>query len=369
MEKTNLLGLDREALTRFFVAMDEKPFRASQVLKWIYQHAVTDFQDMSNLSKALRLRLSEAAEIVMPQLQADQSSADGTRKWLFRVDAQNCVETVFIPEPDRGTLCISSQVGCALNCSFCATARQGFSRNLSSAEIVGQLWRANEILGPNAMGRSRITNVVLMGMGEPLLNFDNVVAAISLMLEDCAFGLAKRRVTLSTTGLVPAIDKLKARCPVSLAVSLHAPDDSLRDRLVPINRKYPIAELLDACRRYLEGCSREKVTIEYVMIRDINDSPLQAAALAKRLHGLRAKVNLIPFNSFPESGYSRSHSETIDQFREVLTRAGLVTVTRKPRGGDIAAACGQLAGSVTPRGRIQVPAAAVAGGAVATSAI
>ncbi len=359
--RTNLLGLDRKALARYFVTMGEKPFRADQMLKWIYQHGVTDFQRMSNLSKILRQRLDVEAEIALPDLQSDRISDDGTRKWLFRVDANNCVEAVYIPEPDRATLCVSSQVGCALKCSFCATARQGFSRNLSSAEVVGQLWRANEILGLNAKGQSRITNVVLMGMGEPLLNLENVVPAMNLMMDDCAFGLAKRRVTLSTSGIVPAIDRLKALCPVSLAVSLHAPDDSLRDRLVPVNRKYPIHELLAACRRYLEGSSREKVTFEYVMIRGVNDSPVQARALAKRLQGAKAKINLIPFNSFADTDYQCSERETIDRFREILTRAGLVTVTRKTRGDDIAAACGQLAGAIEPRGRTRSTVPIVAG--------
>jgi 23S rRNA (adenine2503-C2)-methyltransferase len=346
--RTNLLGLTREQLELFFVALGEKPFRANQVCKWVHQLGIRDFSQMTNLSNALRSKLNLVAEVRPPEIVSEQISRDGTIKWLVRVDSGNCVETVFIPEDDRGTLCVSSQVGCALDCSFCSTAQQGFNRNLTAAEIIGQLWLAIQVL-TGSSGRHPVTNVVMMGMGEPLLNFDNVVAALELMLEDFAYGLARRRVTLSTAGVVPALRRLKQRCAVSLAVSLHAPDDALRDQLVPINRNYPIAELLDACREYLEGEPREKVTIEYVMIDGVNDSPAQAAALVRLLRDLPAKVNLIPFNPFPGTGYKRAMPAAIDDFRDTLVAGGLVTITRKTRGDDIAAACGQLAGRVRAR--------------------
>ena len=347
-ERTNLLGLTRAELERFLVSLGEKSFRASQVTKWIHQQGVHDFDQMTNLSKALRSKLGSIAEVRAPEMVSEQVSRDGTRKWLVRVDSGNCVETVFIPEEERGTLCVSSQVGCALDCSFCATAQQGFNRNLTAAEIIGQLWLARQAL-ERTTPPTQVTNVVMMGMGEPLLNFENVVAAMELMLEDFAYGLARRRVTLSTAGVVPALRKLKQRCAVSLAVSLHAADDELRDQLVPINRKYPIAELLAACREYLADDPREKVTMEYVMIEGVNDSPADAAALVDLLRGLPAKVNLIPFNPFPGSSYRRSAPESIDRFRDILLAGGLVTITRKTRGDDIAAACGQLAGRVQAR--------------------
>jgi 23S rRNA (adenine2503-C2)-methyltransferase len=350
----NLLGLNREALEHMFEEMGEKRFRASQVLKWMHQYRVRDFESMSNLSKSLRAKLAEMAEIRPPEIVSDQLSKDGTRKWLLRVDSGNCIEMVFIPEDDRGTLCVSSQVGCALNCTFCATARQGFNRNLDTAEIIGQVFLATSLLEKPGAEDREITNVVLMGMGEPLLNFDSVVAAMDLMLEDFAYCLARKRVTLSTAGVVPGIDRLSERCPVSLAVSLHAPDDDLRNEIVPLNKSYPIAALLDACRRYAKRNPRQKITFEYVMLDAVNDSLEHARALAKLLRGIPAKVNLIPFNPFPNSSYRRSPQTQIDAFRNALVAAGLITITRKTRGDDIDAACGQLAGKVVARAaRIQ----------------
>ncbi|MDH3316750.1 MAG: 23S rRNA (adenine(2503)-C(2))-methyltransferase RlmN [Gammaproteobacteria bacterium] len=348
-ERVNLLGLNREALERMFEEMGEKRFRASQVLKWMHQFRVRDFESMTNLSKSLRTKLSETAEIRPPEIVSDQLSKDGTRKWLLRVDSGNCIEMVFIPEEDRGTLCVSSQVGCALNCTFCSTAQQGFNRNLETAEIIGQVFLATSLLEKPGAEERVVTNVVLMGMGEPLLNFDSVVEAMDLMLEDFAYCLARRRVTLSTAGVVPGIDRLSERCPVSLAVSLHAPDDALRNELVPLNKSYPIAELLDACRRYASGNPRQKITFEYVMLDGVNDSLEHARALARRLRGMPAKVNLIPFNPFPNTRYRRSPQARIDAFREALIASGLITITRKTRGEDIDAACGQLAGKVIAR--------------------
>ncbi|MCG6934595.1 MAG: 23S rRNA (adenine(2503)-C(2))-methyltransferase RlmN [Proteobacteria bacterium] len=347
--RVNLLDLDRQGLIAFFTKLGEKPFRASQVLKWIYQCGVDDFDAMSNLSKSLRDTLHNEAEIRFPEIVSEQQSEDGTIKWLLRIDNGNCIETVFIPEAERGTLCISSQVGCALECSFCSTAQQGFNRNLSVGEIIGQLWVANKSLQCQPRTNRVISNVVLMGMGEPLLNFDNVVSAMNLMLDDLAYGLSKRRVTLSTSGVIPALDRLKQVSDVSLAVSLHAPDDALRNELVPINRKYPIRELLAACQRYITGEARRKVTFEYVMLDGINDSPRQARQLVKLLQDVPAKVNLIPFNPFPGTQYRSSSRERIDAFRDILMKAGLITVTRKTRGEDIDAACGQLAGKVLDR--------------------
>lgn len=348
--KTNLLNLDRQALEAFFVEIGEKAFRASQVMKWVHQYRVNDFAQMTNLSKVLREKLEHCAEVRVPEIVVEQKSNDGTRKWLLRLHDGNCIETVFIPEEGRGTLCVSSQVGCALDCSFCSTAQQGFNRNLTTAEIISQIWIAKRALDPDAHPDNRVvTNIVLMGMGEPLLNFDNVVSAMNLMLDDNAYGLSKRRVTLSTAGVVPALDRLSEVCDVSLAISLHATNDQLRDELVPINRKYPIRELIDACRRYIGKEGRRKITVEYVMLKDVNDSPLHAKALIKLLKGLPSKVNLIPFNPFPESRYTRSDQQTIDQFRDILWSAGVTTVTRRTRGEDIDAACGQLAGKVDDR--------------------
>jgi 23S rRNA (adenine2503-C2)-methyltransferase len=348
-EPVNVLGLDRAGLAAFFEGLGEKPFRARQLLQWIHRHGVDDFGAMTSLGKDLRARLAEAAVIRAPRARQDQVAADRTRKWLFELADGNCVETVFIPEPDRGTLCISSQVGCGLNCTFCATGAQGYNRNLSAAEIVGQVWAASRLLGAAGPGRRRITNIVFMGMGEPLLNFDNVVGAIRVLLDDLAYGLSRRRVTVSTAGLVPLIDRLHGSCPVSLAVSLHAPNDALRTELVPLNRKYPIAELLAACRRYVADEPRRRITFEYVMLEGVNDSVAHAHELARLLRDLPAKVNLIPFNPFPQTRYRRSSQAAIDAFREVMLRAGLMTITRRTRGDDIDAACGQLAGRVHDR--------------------
>jgi 23S rRNA (adenine2503-C2)-methyltransferase len=346
----NLLGFSRARLEAFFAARAEAPFRASQVIKWIHARGVTDFNAMTNLSLKLRATLREDCEIAVPECASEQVSADGTMKWLLRLDDQNAIETVFIPEPGRGTLCVSSQVGCALDCTFCATARQGFNRNLTAAEIVGQLWFAKQALAARSGDDVGITNVVMMGMGEPLLNFENVVDALRLMIDDHAYGLGKRKVTLSTSGLVPAIDKLKDAIDVSLAVSLHAPNDELRTQLVPLNRKYPIAPLLAACRRYVAGKERKVVvTFEYVMLDAVNDSESHAHELAGLLRGLPAKVNLIPFNPFAGILYRRSSEGAVNRFRTILQEKGIVTVTRRPRGEDIDAACGQLAGQVRDR--------------------
>ncbi len=351
-DKINLLNLDRAGLETFFVDRGEKAFRAQQVLKWIHQNGVDDFDAMTNLSKPLRAQLAAETEIRPPEVVLDQRSEDGTHKWLLRLDDGNCVETVFIPEKDRATLCISSQVGCALDCTFCSTARQGFNRNLSVAEIIGQVWVAKRALQPEE-GKSRvISNVVLMGMGEPLLNYDNVVRAMRIMLDDFAYGLSKRRVTLSTSGVIPAMDRLRDDIDVALAVSLHAPNDELRNELVPLNRKYPIKELLAACKRYVGSKSqRSRVTFEYVMLDGVNDTPAHARELIRILQGVPAKVNLIPFNPFPQTRYRRSSQAAIDRFRDILWQAGVNTITRKTRGDDIDAACGQLAGKVRDRSR------------------
>ena len=326
--------------------MGEKPYRASQLIKWIHQFGVTDFDGMTNLSQALRQRLVDEAEIRFPEIVTVQESHDGTIKWLLRVDSGNCIETVFLPENDRGTLCVSSQVGCPLDCRFCATATQGFNRNLGVGEIIGQVWLAARHLGQTPKTDRRITNVVMMGMGEPLLNFDNVVGAMRLMMDDHAYNLARKRITLSTAGVVPGIDRLRDTCPVSLAVSLHAPNDDLRSEIVPLNRTYPVAMLLDACRAYAAANPHDQITFEYVMLKGVNDSRQLAQDLVKRLQGIPAKVNLIPFNPFPGSRYECSGRDTIDAFRERLVRAGIVTITRKTRGDDIDAACGQLVGQV-----------------------
>jgi 23S rRNA (adenine2503-C2)-methyltransferase len=336
----------------FFAAMGEKPFRATQVMKWIFQEGIDDFAQMSNLSKALREKLQTVAEIRLPEVVQDHPSADGTRKWLLKVDALNHIEMVYIPEAERSTLCVSSQVGCTLACSFCSTARQGFNRNLTTAEITGQIALAARIIGlPQNKGERVITNVVLMGMGEPLLNLENVAPALELMQDDLAFGISKRRVTVSTAGVVPGIDALRELSDVSLAVSLHAPNDALRDQLVPLNKKYPIKELMFACKRYVAGKPHRRVTFEYVMLAGVNDSLAHARQLVKILRDVPAKVNLIPFNPFPGAPYACSSLAVINAFREVIMQAGIITVTRKTRGEDIAAACGQLAGKVTDRTR------------------
>ncbi|MDH5446410.1 MAG: 23S rRNA (adenine(2503)-C(2))-methyltransferase RlmN [Gammaproteobacteria bacterium] len=363
-DKVNLLDFDRAGLEAFFAEIGEKPFRATQILKWIYQFGVDDFDEMTNLSKALREKLKEIAEVRLPEIVTEQYSADGTSKWLLRLDSGNSVETVFIPEDDRGTLCVSSQIGCALECSFCSTAQQGFNRNLTTGEIIGQLWVANRAMENRPRDNRKISNVVMMGMGEPLLNFDNVVRAMNIMMDDNAYGLSKRRVTLSTAGVVPALMRLKQVSDVSLAVSLHAPNDELRNELVPLNRKYPIKELLEACREYASGEGRRHITFEYVMLDGINDSPEHARQLVKLLKGIPAKMNLIPFNPFPQSSYQCSDRPTIDRFRDVLMKAGIVTVTRKTRGEDIDAACGQLAGKVKDKTKRTQRKILMAGGSV-----
>jgi len=354
-EKINLLDFTSEDLKAFFLEKGEKPFRATQIIKWIHQHGVDDFNNMTNVSKPLREELSNIAEIRPPEIAIDNVSDDGTRKWLLRLEDGNCIETVFIPEDNRGTLCISSQVGCALDCTFCSTARQGFNRNLTVAEIIGQLWLAKKILQPDPDSDRVVSNVVMMGMGEPLLNFENVIKSMQLMLDDNAYGLSKRRVTLSTSGVVPALDRLRERVEVSLAISLHAPNDALRDQLVPINKKYPIKTLLDSCLRFMHGkAAREKITIEYVMLAGVNDSDENAQELIRLLKNVPAKVNLIPFNPFPETRYKRSSNNRIYKFGNILTSAGLTVITRKTRGEDIDAACGQLAGKVNDRSRREV---------------
>jgi len=345
----NLLGMDHEALAAYCAGLGEKPFRAKQLLRWIHQAGVDDFGAMTDMSKVLRERLALEAAIVPPSVLLDTTAADGTRKWLLDVGTGNAIDTVFIPEANRGTLCVSSQAGCALECSFCSTGRQGFNRNLSVEEIIGQLWWANRCLGRGVTEDRPISNVVMMGMGEPLANFDNVVAAMRLMLDDHAYGLSRRRVTLSTAGMVPGIDRLREECPVSLAVSLHAPNDALRDELVPINRKYPIKELLAACLRYIDVAPRGYIMFEYVMLTGVNDSVAQARELAALVKDVPCKVNLIPFNPFPGIHYQRSSPEAIGRFRDVLMHAGLIATVRKTRGDDIDAACGQLAGRVKDR--------------------
>jgi len=381
----NLLDFDLAGLTRYFAEeLGEKPFRAKQVMRWMHQMGAQDFADMTDLAKSLREKLQQVAVIAPPRILSEHRSADGTVKWLIDTGTGNAVETVFIPEDDRGTLCISSQVGCALACTFCSTGRQGFNRNLSVSEIIGQLWLANKALGRDPKGeraaageagdstvaeaargvssgvastasgrgtcsalQSRIiTNVVMMGMGEPLTNFDNVVTALHIMLDDHAYGLSRRRVTVSTSGIVPAMDRLREACPVALAVSLHAPNDALRDEIVPINRKYPLRELMAACQRYLESAPRDFITFEYVMLDGVNDTAAHARELIALTRDVPCKFNLIPFNPFPNSGHDRSRPEAIRRFREILVEAGYVVTTRKTRGDDIDAACGQLAGRV-----------------------
>ncbi|OGT30954.1 MAG: 23S rRNA (adenine(2503)-C(2))-methyltransferase [Gammaproteobacteria bacterium RIFCSPHIGHO2_12_FULL_35_23] len=345
--KVNLLNYDHQALKNYFESLNEQSFRATQVFKWIHQYGITDFTKMSNLSKSLRERLKSLTEIQPPVIAYTQHSQDGTCKWLIKLSDGNCIETVYIPEDDRGTLCVSSQVGCALNCSFCSTARQGFSRNLTVAEIIGQVWLAVRALSEQeGFHDKKITNVVMMGMGEPLLNFEAVISAMQIMRDDNAYGLSKYRITLSTSGLVPEMEKLREACDVALAVSLHAPNDDLRNILVPINKKYPLEQLLPVCKKYFNKEPRRKVTFEYVMLAGVNDSDAHAKELVKCLQGIPCKVNLIPFNPFPETLYQCSSRTRIDQFSKILMQAGLITITRKTRGDDIDAACGQLVGRV-----------------------
>ncbi|MFI3135278.1 MAG: 23S rRNA (adenine(2503)-C(2))-methyltransferase RlmN [Methylococcaceae bacterium] len=345
--KVNLLDFDRKGLEAFFVGLGEKPFRATQVLKWIYQEDVTDFDLMTNLSKSLRTYLNESCSLATPAIEVEQKASDGTRKWALKMSCGNQVETVFIPEESRGTLCVSSQVGCALACTFCSTAQQGFNRNLTTAEIIGQLYVAQRQLGKT----QRITNVVMMGMGEPLLNFENVVTAMRIMMDDFAYGLSKRRVTISTSGVVPAMYRLTEECDVSLAVSLHAVRDELRDVLVPINKKYPLKELLAACQDNVKSSPRRRITFEYVMLAGINDSLDDARALIKLLKDVPSKMNLIPFNPFPNAAYQCSSAAVIDRFRAVLHNSGMVTTIRRTRGDDIDAACGQLVGQVQDKSK------------------
>lgn len=351
-DKVNLLGLSAEKMVRFFAALGEKPFRANQVLKWIHQLGVDDFDEMTNLSKALRERLKEQAEIRAPEVISQLESVDGTRKWLIRVAGGDVIETVFIPEKDRGTLCVSSQVGCSLDCSFCATGKQGFSRDLTAAEIIGQVWiaaKSFDSLKPKA--NRVVSNVVMMGMGEPLLNFDNVVDAMGLMLHDFAYGLSKRRVTLSTSGVVPALDKLGDVSDVSLAISLHAPNDEIRNELVPINKRYPIAMLLDSAKKYLDKMpdNRRKITVEYILIDHVNDRVEHAVELAELLKEIPCKINLIPFNPIENTEYKRVSNNALHRFRDILHKAGHTVTVRTTRGDDINAACGQLAGMVNDR--------------------
>ncbi|MBI0067438.1 MULTISPECIES: 23S rRNA (adenine(2503)-C(2))-methyltransferase RlmN [Snodgrassella] len=344
--KTNLLNFDLPGLTAHFSQMGEKPFRARQVMRWMHLSGVADFTDMTDLAKSLRHKLLDKAEIKVPDLLVEQKSADGTCKWLLDVGTGNGVETVFIPEDTRGTLCISSQIGCALECMFCSTGRQGFNRNLTTAEIIGQLWWANKALGVTPKDERVISNVVMMGMGEPLANFDNVVTALSIMLDDHGYGLSRRRVTVSTSGMVPQMDRLKEIMPVALAISLHASNDQVRDKLIPLNKKYPLNQLMSACQRYLVKAPRDFITFEYIMLKEINDAPEHARQLIELVRDVPCKFNLIPFNPFTNSGFERSTNERIRIFREILQEAGFVVTVRKTRGDDIDAACGQLAGKV-----------------------
>jgi len=346
-EKINLLNFDRKGMQAFFVEIGEQPFRATQLIKWIYQEGEYNFDKMTNLSKSLRAYLKEHCCILAPDIIFEQIASDGTRKWVVEMGGGNKVEAVYIPESNRATLCVSSQVGCALACTFCSTAQQGFNRNLSTAEIIGQLIAANERVGV----QGRVTNVVMMGMGEPLLNFDNVVPAMNLMTEDFAFGLSKRRVTISTSGVVPAMYRLTEVCDISMAVSLHAPTDAVRDILVPINQKYPLHELMAACKKYIATSPRGFITFEYVMLEDVNDSLADARALVRLLKNVPSKMNLIPFNPFPDTKYTCSTPQAIERFRDVLYTAGIVTTVRKTRGEDIDAACGQLVGKVKDKSR------------------
>ncbi|WP_372739590.1 23S rRNA (adenine(2503)-C(2))-methyltransferase RlmN [Neptunomonas sp.] len=351
--KTNLLGMCPEKLEAYFAELGEKRFRATQVLKWMHQLGAETFDDMTNISKSLREKLNQVAEIREPEVVMQDVSKDGTRKWVIRVEGGSCVESVLIPEGDRATLCISSQVGCALDCSFCSTGKQGFNRNLTASEIIGQVRIAIKSFGPMDPAQPRrVTNVVFMGMGEPLMNFDNVVSAIKLMMEDNAYGLSKRRVTLSTAGVVPGIDKLIEQTDVSLAISLHAPNDELRNQLVPINKRYPIEELIAACNRYLERLNdRRVITVEYTLMAGINDQPSQARELGRLLKRLPCKLNLIPFNPFPNSGYERPSEDAILAFKQIMLKAGIMTTVRRTRGAEIDAACGQLVGQVEDRTR------------------
>lgn len=349
VEKVNLVGLDKKGIEEFFTErLDTKAFHGRNVLKWIHKHGVTDFEAMTDIPKSLRAELAEVAEVDIPDIVFEQPSLDGTRKWIIELNDGQRIETVYIPDGKRSTICVSSQVGCALDCSFCSTAQQGFNRNLTASEIIAQVWQATRELGHPP------TNVVMMGMGEPLANFDPVVTAMEIMQEDLAYMISKARVTLSTSGIVPALRRLKEVSDVSLAVSLHAPHNELRDELVPINQKYPLEELIPACKEYVKGDRRRKVTWEYVMLDGVNDSDKHAKALIRLLEGVPSKMNLIPFNPFPGSDYKTSKPERVEAFRQRLMRAGIIAVTRKTRGDDIDAACGQLVGKVRDRSRRQL---------------
>ena len=354
--KTNLLGLSVSKLGDFFEQLGEKRFRATQMVKWIHQMGERDFDQMTNLSKSLREKLQKTAEIRLPEVVSCQDSSDGTRKWLIKVEGGSCIEMVYIPEKDRGTLCVSSQIGCALDCSFCATGKQGFNRDLNTAEIIGQLWIAADSFDQfSTKATRRVTNVVMMGMGEPLMNFDNVVDAMNLMMEDNAYGLSKRRVTLSTAGVVPALDQLAEVTDVSLAISLHAPNDELRNELVPINRKYSVTEFVQSAKNYIEKMpdNRRKATVEYTLMDQVNDRSVHARELAELLRDLPCKINLIPFNPFPGSDYKRVTNTALNRFRDILQGEGYTVTVRTTRGDDIAAACGQLAGEVNDRTKRQ----------------
>ena len=354
-ERINLLDFDRQGMEELVVALGAKPFHGRNLLKWIHKHGVTDFERMTDLPKSLREQLESRYEVYVPEIVFEQPSFDGTTKWVLELRDGQRIETVYIPDGDRSTICVSSQVGCALECSFCSTAQQGFNRNLSTGEIIGQVWQATRELGRPP------SNVVMMGMGEPLANFDAVVTAMDIMMEDLAYMISKSRVTLSTSGIVPALERLREHSDVSLAVSLHAPDNALRDHLVPINRKYPLEQLIPSCKAYIAGDRRRKITWEYVMLDGINDSIAHAKALIRLLQGVPSKVNLIPFNPFPGTDYRTSPPERVNAFRERLMRAGIITITRKTRGEDIDAACGQLVGRVRDRSRRQLRAQDAAG--------
>jgi 23S rRNA (adenine2503-C2)-methyltransferase len=353
-QKVNLLGLSRPQMEEFFLTMGEKKFRAQQVLKWIHHHQADSFEQMTDVGKALRQKLSEVAEIRGPKVTHESISRDGTRKWVFEMDNGGAVETVFIPDGRRGTLCVSSQVGCAVDCSFCSTGKQGFQRDMTSAEIIGQVWQASRAFGPRRnLGQHPITNVVMMGMGEPLLNYDKVLTAMRIMKDDLGYGIGKKRITVSTSGVIPKMNQLSEDLDVSLAVSLHAPNDELRNQLVPLNRKYPLKDLMAACKRYSKNITHRHntITMEYVMLRDVNDKPEHARQLVKLLNGIPVKVNLIPFNPFPHAGYERSRKNDILEFHKYLNDNGVMTTVRTTRGDDIDAACGQLVGQVKDRTR------------------
>lgn len=353
MSKVNLLDFSLADLAGYFESIGEQKFRAKQVFRWMHVYGVNDFEEMTDIAKTLRAKLQDLAEVKVPQLVSENKASDGVIKWALEVGDNNKIETVFIPDNDRGTLCVSSQVGCALECQFCSTGRQGFNRNLTAGEIVGQLWWANKRLGHDPKGEKLITNVVMMGMGEPLANYANVITAMKTMLDDNAYNLSKRKLTLSTSGMIPGLDRLKDDCPVSLAISLHASNDEIRDVIVPLNKKYPINELLDACKRYLSKSPKDYVTFEYVMLKDVNDKLEHAEELVKLARGIECKFNLIPFNPFPNSGFECSSRTQILKFQKILQDGGYVTTVRKTRGEDIDAACGQLVGKVKDKTKRQ----------------